>query len=411
VSDLLLPLTLLATIITIITGTITIFGFVQQYRKSRTKTSPKADPLIQPAPYQSTGVGEPPSVLHPATSWPSQPLPNPPAPTPSAPLVHGPMMPSTTASHKPFRLQQAWWRFSPSYPKLTIFALLGQVIWVLFLVLISLRSPNGSTYLYEVDLATSAGTIITFVVGATAISGCALYALIAAGRLQSWGWLIGVLLGTIVGSILVAGIAPLVFGLWGPTTHRGQQVNSYPQAYFPVQSTSYPAPDIDASSQVPNVVATWPSQPTPYPYTNATTGQLRLQQAWWRFSPSYPKLTIFALLGQVIWVLFLVLIFIPGPDGSTSLWKTDAVIDVTSTIALLASLITLIGSAVYATIAAARLHRWGWLTGVLLGSFVGSILVPGVPSLVFSLWGPTTRPGQQAYRYLQPSWPDPSKPM
>lgn len=238
-SDLLLPLTLLATIITIITGTITIFGFVQQYRKSRTKTSPKADPLIQPAPYQSTGVGEPPSVLHPATSWPSQPLPNPPAPTPSAPLVHGPMMPSTTASHKPFRLQQAWWRFSPSYP----------------------------------------------------------------------------------------------------------------------------------------------------------------------------KLTIFALLGQVIWVLFLVLIFIPGPDGSTSLWKTDAVIDVTSTIALLASLITLIGSAVYATIAAARLHRWGWLTGVLLGSFVGSILVPGVPSLVFSLWGPTTRPGQQAYRYLQPSWPDPSKPM
>lgn len=231
-SDLLVPLTFMATIITIASGGITILSFLQQRKVSSLDHVPTPTPVpasayqppvFEPSARAATGmtadVSPRPQTPFDDSSWsPYPPASDLPAAIPLErpdyrpsimPLAHTPSM------RQPSRHDRS--RFGVGYPKLAVFALLGQITWVVFLVIISIPGPDGTTALWKTNASVDAWSDITFFASAIAIIACAVYALIRAGRLRRWGWFIGVLLGTIVGSFLVAGVASLIFGLWGPT--------------------------------------------------------------------------------------------------------------------------------------------------------------------------------------------------
>jgi len=104
---------------------------------------------------------------------------------------------------------------------------------------------------------------------------------------------------------------------------------------------------------------------------------------------------VFSILGQVTTVVWLVLILLPGPNGATALWQSDNLVGFMSYLTFVLAGAIILFCVLYAVIQAALIRRWGWFVGLLLGTIAGNFIAPGVASIAFGLWGPTTPPNRQ----------------
>ena len=176
--DLLIVVTFCASIITIISGAITIISFMQ--RRPVPDLPQQTDSYIAPSYYT------------PATN-------------------------NTSPIFSSRRLVK--------HPVITIGGVVGQSLIILSLVIVVVTSAqaagatdvsgqtdsNPDAALWGVFFAT-AGTLVVLIFY--------ICALVVSARLRRWGWFIGILLGAPAGFLTFSGIAIIVFGIWCPADRR-----------------------------------------------------------------------------------------------------------------------------------------------------------------------------------------------